>query len=240
MKSAVHRLFHGNRTNLVAIIPFLAVLAGCSMAEIQETYRRGVPDAPPSLSKSSTGAAAPAADTRLVTRTIKATRVMSVAGTSPGESITHLKPLKVADGGVEFGGMESVEEAARGPMLLIGAGILCILAGGAVFLFIGGAKQVGLGVIGLGAVFVVSGLAFEAYPWAALVLIGLAAAGAAVWFIYSTRSGERLRQTLQFVAAGIEQTPENQAVKENISNAAATRSNREMVKDVVAGAKKSL
>jgi len=224
---------------LMLVVPIILLLTamcvgGCSTARIHESYERGLPDAP------ATGAAPMAGDQRTVTQTVSATRVMSLAGTSPGETITHVKPLKVTGDGADFGGMEPVEPPARGPVLLITAGVLCALAGGAVLMFVSGGRKIGLGVIGLGAAFIVAGMAFEAYPWAALVLLGLAGVGAAVWLYLSTRNSARTEQALQIVAAGIEQTPDNEAVKENISNAAATRDAKQVVKDVITQIKKTL
>lgn len=221
---------------LLVLLPalLLAAIGGCSTAKVQELYQRG-PQTPPAA-----GTTPPPPEQRTITRTVSATRIMSLAGTSPGEAITHVRPLKVSDDGAEFGGMEPVEPPARGPMLLIGAGILCTLAGGAVLLFITGGRKIGLGVIGLGAAFIVAGMAFESYPWAALVLLGLAGVGAAVWLYLSTRKSARTEQALQIVAAGIEQTPDNQQVKENISNAAATRDAKQVVKDVITQIKKTL
>ena len=211
-----------------------ATVGGCSTAKVRESYQRGL-QGPPAA-----GAVPAPPDRRTVTRTVSATRILSLAGTSPGEAITHVRPLKISDDGAEFGGMEPVEPPARGPVLLIGAGILCALAGGAVLLFVTGGRTIGLGVIGLGAVFIVAGMAFEAYPWAALVLLGLAGVGAAVWLYLSTRKSARTEQALQIVAAGIEQTPDNQQVKESISNAAATRDAKQVVKDVITQIKKTL
>jgi len=226
-------------TYLTLVFPIVLPLAatcvgGCSTAKVQESYQRGLPD------PFATGAAPAADDQRTVTRTVSATRVMSLAGSSPGETITHVKPLKVTGDGADFGGMEPVEPPARGPVLLITAGILCALAGGAVLMFVSGGRKIGLGVIGLGAAFIVAGMAFEAYPWAALVLLGLAGVAGAVWVYLSTRNSARTEQALQIVAAGIEQTPDNEAVKENISNAAATRDAKQVVKDVITQIKKTL
>lgn len=220
---------------LAGVLIGLALAApGCSTARIRETYQHGLAAAPPAST-------IPADITQKnVTRTVSATRIMSFAGSSPGETISHVKPLSVTDAGADFGGMEPVAEAARGPILLVSAGILCALAGAAVLIFVTGGRTIGLCVMGLGAVFIVAGLAFEVYPWAALVLLGVAGVGAAVWFYFSVRNSKRVQQTLQIVAAGIEQTPDNDAVKENITAAAATRANREVVKEVVSDIKKKL
>ncbi|HOD84166.1 MAG TPA: hypothetical protein PKG77_22310 [Phycisphaerae bacterium] len=202
----------------------LAMVIGCQTASVHEAYRTAVPSqTPPPAGK---GTPSPAPAEREVTRTVSATRVMTWAGSSPGETISRVKPMNVTDSGAAFGGMDPLEAAARTPVFLFWAGLAVAAAGAVVLIFIPGMKTTGLIVAGAGAAMVVASIAFESYPWLALVLAAVVVLAGLAWFIWGTAAGAKLKAAFQAVVAGVEQTKTTdpaaaKAVTANIGAAAA-------------------
>jgi len=216
----------------------LCMVAGCQTASVREAYRTTVPSQTPQ--PTGKGAAPPPAE-REVTRTVSATRVMTWAGSSPGETISRVRPMNVSDSGVAFGGMDPLEAAARTPVFLFWAGLAVAAAGAAVLIFIPGMKTTGLIVAAAGGAMVVASIAFESYPWLALVLAAAVVLAGLAWFIWGTAVGAKLKAAFQAVVAGVEQTkttdPEAaKAVTANIGTAAAgagvAATTRSLVNDI--------
>jgi len=199
------------------------LIPGCQTASVREAYRTAVPSQTP---QPMGNGAAPVPVEREVTRTVSATRVMTWAGSSPGETISRVRPMNVSDSGAAFGGMDSLEAAARTPVFLFWAGLAVAAAGAAVLIFIPGMKTTGLIVAAAGGAMVVASIAFESYPWLALVLAGVVVLAGLAWFIWGTAAGAKLKAAFQAVVAGVEQTKTTdpdaaKAVTANIGTAAA-------------------
>ena len=216
----------------------LCMVAGCQTASVREAYRTAVPFQAPAPAGKGT---APTPAEREVTRTVSATRVMTWAGSSPGETISRVKPMNVSDSGVAFGGMDPLEAAARTPVFLFWAGLAVAAAGAAVLIFIPGMKTTGLVVAGAGAAMVVASIAFESYPWLALVLAAVVVLAGLAWFVWGTAAGAKLKAAFQAVVVGVEQTKATdpqaaKAVTANIGTAAAgagiASTTRNLVNDV--------
>ena len=211
--------------SMALCIAGMAVVAGCQTASVHEAYRTASPfQSPAPTGKGAAPTPAPAE--REVTRTVSATRMMTWAGSSPGETISRVKPMNVSDSGVAFGGMDPLEAAAQTPVFLFWAGLAVAAAGAAVLIFIPGMKTTGLIVAGAGAAMVVASIAFESYPWLALVLAAVVVLGGLAWFIWGTAAGAKLKAAFRAVVAGVEQTKTTdpqaaKAVTANIGTAAA-------------------
>jgi|GEM_PF-1447875 len=217
----------------------MSLVPGCQTASVREAYRTVAPVQ--ARAPAGKGTPSPAPAEREVTRTVSATRVMTWAGSSPGETISRVKPMTVSDSSVAFGGMDPLEASARTPVFLFWAGLAVAAAGAAVLIFIPGMKTTGLIVAAAGGAMVVASIAFESYPWLALVLAGIAVTGGLAWFIWGTAAGAKLKAAFQAVVAGVEQTKTTdpqaaKAVTTNIGTAAAgagvAATTRSLVNDV--------
>ena len=94
--------------------------------------------------------------------------------------------------------------AAKGHMVLIFFGALCIIAGAVCMVYWD--KKTGIYVAVAGLVLILAGVMFERYPWMALVipLVGL---GVVVYFWWKSRQGQRVKTALATVVAGVEKAP---------------------------------
>lgn len=214
-------------------------LMGCQQATVTEKYASH----DPAQWNTRIGEAVPGA-TKEVERTTRHTRVATWAGPAPGETISHMQPLEVTDTGAKFSGMKPFDLARAGPTILIWAGIAVAAIGLGLVIFLPGARTAGLYAAGGGGALIVAGIAFEAYPWIALVMVGIVVVGGLAWFIFGTAAGARLKESFRVVVAGVEATKQTapaaaEAVTANIAVAASGAGKAAAIKETVNKAKKA-
>jgi hypothetical protein len=218
----------------------LASMAGCQDASVTEFFREQPRVSAPS------GAARPEdakevdwRPAREVKRETRHTRGLDWFGPSPGETIAQVKPMRVpAEGGADFEGMEPFDIRRVGPTILIWAGIAISLGGIALAIFLPVFRKIGIWVAVGGGALIVSGIAFEAYPWLAALIVLAAVGAGAVWLIVHFRNRAREKETLNTVVKAVENAGEAAAaVKQKIKEAAKAGGKKAVVDKVVAGAK---
>ena len=211
---------------LLVLVP---LLAGCEGASVTEWFGEkpqapveGEPVPPP---------------TRTVSRKVEASKFAGGWWSpSPGETIAQVQPAEIpAKGGARFGGMKPFDLRRVGPTILIWAGIGIAVLGVALIVFLPGARLAGIYTAAGGGALVVAGIAFEAYPWIALLIVSAAVLGGLVWFVWGTAAGARIRAAFATVVKGVENAgPEAAPVKAKIKEAANVAGNRAIVDKAVA------
>lgn len=243
-------LFGTAKAAIWAVVVMLAIvmlgimgcyLMGCQSANVTEKYQ--IMTDPPVFAK--TGEVAITPTEKAVSRSTTHTRIMTWAGPAPGETISHMQPLEVTDTGAKFSGMKPFDLARAGPTILIWAGIGIAAIGLGLVIFLPGARTAGLYAAGGGGALIVAGIAFEAYPWIALVMVAAVVIGGIAWFIFGTAAGARVRTTLQAVVAGVENAQKTnpiaaEAVKANIAAATAGTGQAASVKATITATKKKV
>lgn len=203
-----------------------SVLAGCASMEEWFVEKPQPPRAD----------GTPRPPTREVHRRIEVPETVGWWKPSAGETLAQAEPLKVpAEGGVEFGGMKEFDLRRVGPTILIWAGIGVAAIGVALAIWF--SVKTGLLTAAGGGVLIVAGIAFEAYPWLALVLVCAAILGALVWFVWGTAAGARLRKNFSAVVQGVENAGDKaKPVKDEIKKAAKTAGTKASLDKAVAKA----
>ena len=217
------------------LLLLLLVLPGCQGASVTEWFGETAAPLPPPGQPAQP-------PVRQVARKVEASRLgVDWWNPSPGETIAQVQPMAVpAKGGATFGGMKPFDLRRVGPTILIWAGIGVAFLGVALSVFLPGARKAGIYTAAGGAVLVVAGIAFEAYPWIALMLVCAVLLGGLVWFVWGTAAGARLRAAFSTVVKGVENAGEAGApVKTEIKKAANAAGNRAAVDKTVARAKGS-
>jgi len=237
------QILGATKTSIWAIVVMLAIvmlgimgcyLLGCQRATVTEEYRSLAPTA------TTTGEILP--QEKVVARTTAHTRVMTWTGPAPGETISHIQPLEVTDTGAKFSGMKPFDLARVCPTILLWTGIGIAVIGVGIAVILPAARSIGLYAAGGGSVLGVAGIAFEAYPWLALVLVIAVAAGGVLWFIFGTAAGAKIKESFRAVVAGVEATKKTdpaaaEKVTANIYAAAAGTGKATTVKAAVNAAK---
>jgi len=215
------------------VLLFAAVvlmLAGCEGASVTEWF--GETPQPPAAPGEPTPP-----PTRTIARKIEARKLgADWWNPSPGETIAQTQPLEApAKGGAKFGGMKPFDLRRVLPGTLLGIGVGVAALGVALAVFVPGARMAGIYTGVGGAALVVAGVAFEAYPWLALVLVCAVILGGLVWFVWGTAAGARIRAAFSTVVKGVENAGEAAApVKAEIKKAADVTGNRAAVDKAVA------
>lgn len=105
--------------------------------------------------------------------------------------------------------------AAKGHMVVIFAGVLCVIAGVVIFAY--WSKRTGIYIAAAGGVLILTGVLLERYPWVAL-LLPIAGIGLVVYVWWRARQGQRVGVTLRSIVGAIEEADEDvaAAVKTNL------------------------
>lgn len=129
--------------------------------------------------------------------------------------------------------------AAKGHMIIIFAGVLCVIGG--VVCAVKWDRRMGTWIAAAGGALIVVGVAFERYPILAL-LLPLIGIGIIVYFWYRTRKGTHQQLALNSIVTGVNNSPGEVAssVKENIAAAANTTGAKDIVKAEITAIKKAL
>lgn len=131
-----------------------------------------------------------------------------------------------------------IASTKNGPFVIIIFGIILVLAGIAIIVFLK-AMQSGLIVGGVGLAFVGGGLLIQAYPWVLLVM-AVAILGGLGYLFYRMYKNGQIQTALTGVVQGIENAPADaqEAVKTEIG--AINDANGGTIKTVVTDVKKTL
>jgi len=120
----------------------------------------------------------------------------------------------------------------KGPLVLIGIGVVVLLIGVAVVFFVH-MTALGIAIGATGGAFITLGIMFESYPWIAplVVLLGLGVAG---WWLWTNRSLVQAKLALTAVAAAGEANP---SIKADVAEAAKAMGAETVIRAAISKAK---